>query len=272
MRADEVNLIRAWADDLGWNPGSQDGPAFLAQDPEGFFVGELAGEPIACISCVRYDDRFGFLGQFIVRPKYMGQGYGLTIGRAGQAHLTGRCIGLDGVLDKMNTYQRIGYRFSHYHVRFSGTGGGDRPAGLINLTDVPFEQVADYDARCFPARRTTFLREWLRIPGSTAFGCLANGDLSGVGVIRPSSLGFKIGPLFADDADTASRLLAGLAAAVPGRPYCLDMPEPGVQSGTADLVRRYGLTEVFRTARMYTTDPPEHAREKVFGITSLELG
>src|SRR5262249_56164049 len=67
MAPGEVGLIRDWADAEGWNPGTHDGPAFLAADPDGFFVGELAGEPVGCLSCVRYGEAFGFFGQFIVR-------------------------------------------------------------------------------------------------------------------------------------------------------------------------------------------------------------
>jgi hypothetical protein len=272
MRADEVGLIRQWADALGWNPGSHDGPAFYAQDPDGFFLGELSGEPIASISCVRYGDHFGFFGQFIVRPEYQGRGFGLAIGRAGRAHLAGRCVGLDGVLNRVGSYERIGFRFAHHHIRYTGTGGGNRPVGLANLAEVPFAHLMEYDAQCFPARREVFLREWVRLPGTTALAHVAGNRLAGFGVIRPSTLGFKIGPLFANDVDSAARILAGLAASVPGQSYCIDMPELQAQPGTNHIVRAFGLTEVFRTARMYSAEPPPHDRTKVFGVTSLELG
>jgi hypothetical protein len=272
MRANEVGLIREWSDAERWNPGTHDGPAFFAQDPDGFFLGELAGEPIACISCVRYGEQFGFFGQFIVHPKYRGLGYGLLIGRAGLAHLAGRCVGLDGVLNRVSRYERYGFRSSHFHVRFAGTGGGNRPDGLVNLDEVPFAQLVEYDAQCFPSRREVFLREWLRLPGATALCLPAGNRLAGFGVVRPSSLGFKIGPLFANNVVTAVRILAGLVASVTGQSFCIDAPETRAQPGTDELVRAVGLTEVFRTARMYTADPPPHDTAKVFGVTSLELG
>jgi hypothetical protein len=137
---------------------------------------------------------------------------------------------------------------------------------------VPFAQLVEYDAQCFPARREVFLREWLRLPGATALGHPAGNRLAGIGVIRPSTLGFKIGPLFADDVDKAARILDGLVASVPGQSYCIDAPETQAQPGTDELVRAFGLTKVFRTARMYSADPPPHDKTKVFGVTSLELG
>lgn len=279
MHPGEVGLIRAWADAEGWNPGTYDGPAFFATDPAGFFVGELDGEPVGCVSCVRYDDcgggtppGFGFLGQYIVRPAHRGRGYGVAVWRAGLAHLTGRCIGLDGVLAQVPNYERSGFRFAHHTTRFAGVGGGTAPAGLTPLADVPFAEIAGYDVRCFPGPREAFLRAWLALPESVGLAAVAGGRLVGYGVLRKSANGYKIGPLFADGADVATRLLAGLTAAVPGAPYCIDVPDDTVQPDGGRLVAAFGLTEVFRTARMYTAAPPSHDAARVFGITSLELG
>src|SRR6478736_3368925 len=101
LRRDEIGLCREWADREGWNPGRHDGPCFFDADPDGFFVGELAGEPVACISCVRYDSTFGFLGQYIVKPEHRGKGLGVRVWSAGLAHLAGCNVGLDGVLDRV---------------------------------------------------------------------------------------------------------------------------------------------------------------------------
>ena len=43
-----------WAGDEGWNPGNTDIHAFFATDPGGFLVGRLDGEPVTCISVVKY--------------------------------------------------------------------------------------------------------------------------------------------------------------------------------------------------------------------------
>lgn len=272
MTPGEVGLIRGWADAEGWNPGAHDGPAFHAADPDGFFVGELAGEPVACVSCVRYGGDFGFLGQFIVRPDCRGRGFGRAVWGAGMAHLAGRTVGLDGVLAQVSNYERSGFRFAHHHVRYAGTGGGGRPAGLAPLADIPFAAVADYDATCFPARREAFLRAWIALPDAIPLGAVEGERLTGYGVLRPSANGYKVGPLFADDARTAGRLLAGLAAGIPGRPFCLDLPDETVQPAADELVRAFGLAERFRTARMYTSTVPRFDATRVFGVTSLELG
>jgi GNAT superfamily N-acetyltransferase len=176
MRPEDVELIHTWATAEGWNPGLHDGPCFFATDPGGFFVGELADKPVACISCVAYHDSFGFLGQYIVKPEFRGQGYGLLTWQAGMAHLGTRSVE-----------------------------------------------------------------------------------------------GFKIGPLFADDLAACELLLRGLLAET-GGVFCLDVPEEAENPGAGQLVGRFGMRELFRTARMYTRGWPQLDAGRVFGITTMELG
>jgi len=88
--------------------------------------------------------------------------------------------------------------------------------------------------------------------------------------VRPCRLGAKIGPLFADDADTAAGLFASLAEAAPGGPIFLDVPEPN--AAAVALARAAGMAAVSETARMYTRPPPPMRVERVFGISSFELG
>jgi GNAT superfamily N-acetyltransferase len=272
MTADEVGLIRDWAAAERWNPGTHDGPAFFAADPDGFFVGLDGDTPVSCVSCVRYGEGFGFLGQYIVRPECRGRGYGLAIWQAGMAHLAGRNVGLDGVLAQVGNYERSGFRFAHHHVRYTGVGAGTRPAGLVPAAELPFAAVADYDARCFPAPREAFLRAWVSLPEAVALAAVIGDRVTGYAVLRASADGHKVGPLFADDANTAARLLAGLVATIPGRPYWIDIPDRIAQPAGGRLVEEFGLTEVFRTARMYTGGEPAFDRARVFGVTTLELG
>lgn len=195
----EMRLFFDWANREGWNPGRYDGPCFHDADPGGMLVAELHGEPVACIGCVRYGDNFGFVGQYIARPEFRGKGFGLRLYTAGMARLTGRNVGLDGVLDQVKNYERSGFRLSHHHIRYGGSPVGKTAPGLTRLDAVPFADVLTYDRECFPATREAFLRSWLAQPESVSLGLLREGKLTGFGVARKAVDGFKIGPLFADD-------------------------------------------------------------------------
>ena len=92
MRPDEISLAVDWAAAEGWNPGLADAACFASVDPEGFFIAELDGAPVATISCVNYDARFSFLGFYIVREELRGKG-----SRIKEKYETeGNCIGLSG--------------------------------------------------------------------------------------------------------------------------------------------------------------------------------
>ncbi len=208
------------------NPGLHDAQCFYAADPQGFFLGELDGAPIGCVSAVRYGSGFGFLGLYIVKAEHRGQGFGLELWRSALDHLGDRVIGLDGVAAQQENYRKSGFRFAFRNIRQRGEGGGPAPPGLTDLAAVPIEEILRYDATAFPAPRADFLKSWLGQPQAVALSVVDRRKLKGYGVLRACREGVKIGPLFADDEETADRLLAGLMARAPGAPVFLDTPRP----------------------------------------------
>ena len=107
MAPEEIAVAADWAAAEGWNPGLGDAACFATVDAGGFLIGELDGAPAATISCVNYDDRFAFLGFYIVRPDLRGRGYGLRIWNAAVEHAGDRIIGLDGVVAQQDNYQEV---------------------------------------------------------------------------------------------------------------------------------------------------------------------
>ena len=240
-------------------------------DPEGFLIGELDGAPAATISCVNYDERFAFLGFYIVRPELRGRGYGLRIWNAAIAHAPARTIGLDGVVAQQGNYRKSGFQFAYANVRYGGRVA-PRPApsaGIMPLADVPFATVAADDATVFPAPRASFLRAWISARGHIGRALVRDGRLAAWGVIRPCRIGRKIGPLVADDRAAAEAVFAALVATGPGEVF-LDVPS--VNRDAVALAQDHGLAPVFETARMYTGAIRPVRLERVFGVTTFELG
>lgn len=279
-QADLEAITIPWMRDAGWNPGLHDAVPFLAADSEGFLLGELDGQPIGCVSGVRYDDTFAFLGCYLVLAGHRGQGYGLALHEAARARLQGCVQGGDGVLGNVPLYQRIGRVLAYRNARFEGVRPANLscPAPVQPLHQVPWREVLELDRTCFPAPRSRFLQEWIRQPGTRALALRRDGPpdpedppLRGFGVIRPCHRGWKVGPLFALGEATAGDLLDALLATIPeGDPYYLDIPGPN--AAAAHLVQQRNLKEVFATARMYTGPAPSLRLDRIFGITSFELG
>ncbi|MCW8086075.1 GNAT family N-acetyltransferase [Roseococcus sp. MDT2-1-1] len=271
MTRRDLDLALDWAAAEGWNPGREDASCFFAADPEGFFVAEVEGRPVASISAVRMGERFGFIGLYIAIPEARGQGHGMALWRAGMAHLDGRCVGLDGVVAQQANYRKSGFVFSWNNARYEA----ERPlleAAHHRADAAEFgDALLAYDALHAGEARPEFLRAWLEAPGHVARVIRGpDGALRGFGVLRPCREGAKIGPLFAEDAGHARSLLTALAAEHPDGKLVLDVAED--HAAAVALAREAGMEKVFETARMYTGAPPPMRREGVFGITSFELG
>jgi GNAT superfamily N-acetyltransferase len=272
MRPDEFSIAVNWAAAEGWNPGLADDSCFAVADPEGFFIGELDGVPAATVSCVNYGASFAFLGFYIVRQDLRGRGYGLRMWRAAIAHAGPRVVGLDGVVAQQQNYQKSGFKLAYANVRYGGiVAVPDMPrGGIVPLSDVPLAALEAYDATVFPAPRAAFLRSWIGSPGHVARALVRDGELVGWGVIRRCRKGRKIGPLVAHDRSVAEIVLQALLATAGGGEVLLDAPS--INREAVALAQDLGLVPVFETARMYTGAIPSLRLERIFGVTTFELG
>jgi hypothetical protein len=270
-----LDRLIGWADEEGWNPGLDDAERFWAADPDAFVALRDGNEMIGAGAGISYGS-FGFMGLFIVRPDLRGAGLGRGLWRQLRERLEhrlqpGATIGLDGVLAMEPFYGADGFRTSHRHLRMRGTGVvAAADPGLRPLAEIPFAAVAELDRDCFGCEREAFLRPWVEAAGAIALGLEDAGELLGYGVARPCGEGFKIGPLFAADATSAERLLAGLGSAVAGERIFLDVPDRNPEA--LALAAELGMEQVFACARMYRGEPPPQDRERIFGNTTLELG
>ncbi|WP_170391001.1 GNAT family N-acetyltransferase [Ruegeria arenilitoris] len=279
LTAEELRHAVDWAGREGWNPGHEDAICFRSTDPDGFLGGFLDGEMIASVSAVNYDDAFSFLGFYIVRPEFRGSGHGLEIAQHALAHCTGRNMGLDGVVEQQDNYRKSGFVFAYNNYRFSGTVSGilsSPPKTSIEVAPLGglSEDLRIYDRALFPAHRDAFLTEWLSAPGHISRVCIQKGRIAGYATLRSCLNGYKVGPLFADDPDIAQALLAAVLAEVPADHHSsevyVDMPQPNAAAFA--LADALGLEKVFETARMYSDHEPDIDLNRVFGVTTFELG
>ncbi|BCG73925.1 acetyltransferase [Mesorhizobium sp. 113-1-2] len=267
----ELGVLIDWAAAEGWNPGLEDAAMFQAADPEGFIGAFVGSEMVAAISAVAYGRDFGFIGLYICRPDMRGKGYGKAVWTAGMDRLAGRTIGLDGVEEQQANYRSKGFEPVYETIRYSGRAafppvGAGRPR-VVSARPGP--DIIGYDALCFPAPRRSFLQRWLQ-PPHHALAAITSRGTAGYAVARSCRSGFKIGPLFADDVQTALDLLGELATACEGGELNIDVPATQVDFIAA--LDAAGFAPTFSTTRMYKGPPPKLDAQRIFGVTTLELG
>lgn len=273
MPQSEIETAIGWAQKEGWNPGINDAVAFYAADPTGFLVGKYDGKPVATISAVKYGSTFGFIGLYIVAEEFRGRGFGFQIWLAAIASLASRNIGLDGVVAQQDNYKKSGFKLAHRNIRYAGQSPAHTKAAthVVEAGSLDFNTIAAYDRKFFPEERTAFLQHWISPENSITLAIVEKDQVLGLGSIRACDVGYKIGPLNAENADLAHELFLALTATVPeGSPIFLDVPEPN--KNAIQLAESFGMSPVFETARMYTKEFPPLPLDKIFGITTFELG
>ena len=73
------------------------------------------------------------------------------------------------------------------------------------------------------------------------------------------------------DPDLANKLfLASSNHVKPGTTLYLDTP--AMNEASVQLAERHGMKKVFETARMYTKSQPDIDLNKIYGVTTFELG
>ncbi len=277
----ELDLILSWAKTEGWNPGPHDADAYWAADPKGFLIAEHQGNIIGGGSVVAYDERLGFMGLFIVKPEFRGRGLGRELWRYRRDSLRGRLgpdgtIGLDGVEAMQPFYAKGGFVLQHSTTRYLGPVSPQsidmEERTLLPANEVPFERIDTFDQDHFGAQRSGFLRTWLSAEGTRSLALLdREGSVVGLGSIRPGVLdGFKVGPLFARSSIEAKVLFNALAADTGSANVYIDVPEINPE-GLA-LVKSHDLQPQFTCGRMVLGTPVALPWNRIYGLTSFELG
>jgi ribosomal protein S18 acetylase RimI-like enzyme len=95
-----------------WHVSPSEFSCAYALDPTGFFVGELNGEIISLINCIKYHGHSAFISTFLVKAEYRGKGYGRqtwdTAWKSLDKSITLH-VGLDAVTDMVPKYEILGF-------------------------------------------------------------------------------------------------------------------------------------------------------------------
>ncbi|MGH1414519.1 MAG: GNAT family N-acetyltransferase [Pelagimonas sp.] len=268
----ELKTALVWAGQEGWNPGQDDAEAFFATDPDGVFVARKNGEIIAAISVVNHDDTMAFLGLYLCKPDFRGQGVGYALWQHGLRHAGGRSIGLDGVAEQETNYAKSGFVRVGATTRFQGNISKDAAEGVRSYDpERDFASLAAMDRQSIGYGRSRFLQAWLTEDVQTRKTVVQmhNGKIAGFATIRLCQNGAKIGPVTAQDPRAALSLMRAAAASLDVSEVMVDLPNSAVPFRTS--LEMLGFVKTFETARMYRGRPAQTS-EICMAVATMELG
>ncbi len=279
MSEDELKLVITWAEAEGWNPGKFDSRSYFALDQKGHFLLQVGQTPIGAISVVRYDNYLSFIGLFIVRPEYRSKGYGKLLWDHAMRQIEGiKKTGLYAVPKEIPRYQKAGFKdryhnFRYHQVSSQNIENSSHLSVRIKSSASFFENLCDYDQLYFGHSRKNFFESLFKMPQTWAFVSLSNKKVNGYGVIRPCKIGYRIGPLYCDNIETAKDIFRMLLTNIPGQNYIVDIPSTNTFGEV--FANYFNLDRVpdSDTAAMFKgADPTEIDQSKCYGVCSLEFG
>lgn len=271
-----LKTLVTWAKTEGWNPGPNDADVYWATDPDGFYGYFDNNKLIAGGSLVSYNSEFGFMGFFIVKPEYRGKGIGRKLWLQRRDTLLSRLnrnssIGMDGVVAMQPFYKKGGFEIAFKDIRYEKIGlAFDVSKNISSINNEDLESILKYDKQCFGFARPVFMESWLNIPNNKTFKYVEEGQIKGFAIVRKAYTGYKICPLFADSEDIAQKLYEACLNSVIDEPLYIDIPT--INKEAVNLVEKYEAKYVFECARMYYREAPKMQIDKVYGITTFELG
>ncbi len=283
----DISTVTEFARREGFAPGIEDVYTYRNTDKQGLWIGWLGEVRVGCIVGVKYNERYGFLGLFIVDKIYRGKGYGISLWKHVLNELSDlECIGLEAAPDRLGDYSKWGFEPSSTTTRWLISTDGQSSTifnnpilnvdGLMLLYDseITEEVIQEYDANKESTPRPHFLSDWLFNHSGLVLSIIdKKGKCVGFGRIRrcllKRGLGWRIGPLIADNVFYAEVLLRSLLLRHPGEVL---IDSPGLNPLAEKLMNTIGFKPISHTVRMYKGIQPKICMTDIYGLACLELG
>jgi GNAT superfamily N-acetyltransferase len=227
----EVDEGLRLSDEAGWNQTPEDWVTYIRH---GRVIGlrTAEGKLIASAGIMPYPPNFGFLALVLVTQAWRHRGFA--------THLAGECLAMlrqDGLTPVLNAtpagaaaYERLGFRFVFGSSRWEGNPSAGVKSSAISggvreVEPRDLDDLVDWDANAFGAKRRFLLAEFLRREGTVA---LITKHEPGFIVARQGRHATLLGPLVAETASSGLRLLAAILSVTRGPTY-LDLPDEFVE-------------------------------------------
>ncbi len=272
MRTTDLPTGLALCRFAGWNQDQKDWLRLFALAPNSVFVAESDGHPCGTASITCYGAELAWLGMVLVHPDYRRRGIANALMQRCLEyahHAQVRTVKLDATDQGRSLYLKLGFREECPISRYSGTRASSALPTLPRIEDSDWPRIALLDRQAFGADRLSLLR---LLAGETISAVMRTTQgTAGYGFARPGFNASFIGPIVANDAGTAHRLIETLLAQLPERPVFWDILSDN--SAAADVAASHGFTVARRLVRMnYGVPSQTGSPNSIFAAAGFEYG
>lgn len=257
-----------------WNQTEADWRAFLGSEPSGAIVASEADCVVGTAATFPYGP-FTWISMVLVDPASRGRGVGTSLLEQVLTLVpSGSVARLDATPLGEPIYRKLGFTPEYALTRWVREAGSPHPLPATDPSLAAFSldsELLRLDREVFGASRAGLLDRLAAEAPELAWIRREEGALRGYALGRPGHVRQHIGPIVADTADTATRLLdAGLAAVGDG-PVLVDAPDAQTAFREALVARGFTAERPFlRMSRGVLGSPGDPSR--LFAITGPEFG
>ena len=274
-RIPEALLLSA---EPGWNQVAADW-RLMIENGDSFGVSTEAGRLIASGLTVMFDGPFGWISMILVTQEFQRRGLATRLMRSCMDALRGHGLtpGLDASPEGREVYLRLGFRDIYRTTRMFAPNAATAIAGSagtltgirsMNAEDLPAVIACDLTP-CGADRSYLLKHLYGRLPAA-AFLSERDGRVNGYVLARDGRTCAQVGPLIAEDTETAVTLLRRAFNAIPG-PVCLDIADH--HEPIRIWLDSRGFSPVVGFMRMvHERSAPYDDPGRVFVIAGPELG
>ena len=272
MTAADIPLGMRLKEQAGWNQTEADWLRFLDLEPDGCFVAEWNGEPVATTTtCILGD--VAWVAMVLVDARLRRHGIGTALMQQALRFLDERnvrSIRLDATPVGRPVYEKLGFVPDYQLARFDGI----LPERGLSVEAKPLEAQAleamiALDGEVTGANRHKLLNFLFKATPELFLAVGGGNEFLGYVAMRAGSRAWQIGPCIAKPV-AAAKLLTAACGRCCGQPGFIDIPMAN-QAATS-LAESLGLTVQRQLLRMHRGAPVPERIEDLWASSGPEMG
>ncbi|MCA1620477.1 MAG: GNAT family N-acetyltransferase [Acidobacteria bacterium] len=275
LKASDVAEAMRLKTAAGWNQTEEDWLRLLSLCPDGCFAATAGARLVGTTTTTVYGRELAWVGMVLVDPGFRRRGIATALVRAALEGLDAAAVAtvkLDATPEGAPVYEALGFEAELRIERWVGAARAEAsPAHAAEGAPDP-TQIFELDRRAFGADRSELLRALLEesfVTSAVSMG--ADGRLRGYALARRGAMAGYVGPLVAEEAETAAALLDDVLNRLGAGRVCVDLNT--TYAGGARVLEARGFVKQRELIRMQRGGGSgAGTSDSVFAIAGPEVG